>query len=103
MAKKSNQFNSETGSAAGKKSKRGQSLKTILKTVCEDGTIDEIAFIKSLYLNAMKGNSGIAKLIMQYREGNPPQDIKVESKSEVNVKLSAAQLKKVLDALQKEC
>jgi hypothetical protein len=62
-------FTSEQAREAGKKSKRGRSLKTLLREVCENGEIDEKKFIKSLYLNAMKGNSGIAKLIMEYREG----------------------------------
>jgi hypothetical protein len=64
-------------SEMGKKSKRGISLKTKLKEVLLNGRIDPDEFIESMYKNAIKGNSGIARLIFDHMEGKPTEKIEL--------------------------
>jgi hypothetical protein len=67
-------------SEAGKKSKRKPSLKRALrdylaKETSENGKLSEENVVKSVLLHAMKGNSGMAKLIFEYVDGKV-KDIK---------------------------
>ena len=76
-------------SEAGKKSKRGVSIKHHLQKVLDSGEVDVNDLVKSMYDNASKGNSGIVKIIMEYLEGKVPDKIiaDVESKEKVEIKL----------------
>jgi len=68
-------------SAKGGRNKKGSiSIKSALKRVLESGAVDVDQFAKSMFLNGMKGNSGIAKLIMEYLEGKVKEEIDITSK-----------------------
>jgi hypothetical protein len=85
MPREDTQFNSETAKAAGKKSKRGKSLTAALKHLFDESNKNGISpdlFVKSLVAHAMKkGNSGMAKLLWEYMEGKPKEQIEITGKN----------------------
>jgi hypothetical protein len=67
-------FNKKTASVAGKKSKRGISLKTSLrkffeKEVKKNGKITPEKFMQAGVLHGMKGNAQMFKLVYEIMEG----------------------------------
>ena len=87
MPKEDTQFNSITASEAGKKSKRGVSIKTHLQKMLDSGEVDVKDLVISMFENSKKGNGQILKIIMEYLEGKPTDTIKLEGsvKEDVNI------------------
>jgi hypothetical protein len=87
-------FDSKRASEAGKKSKRGVSLKRALKEMFqkqakEGGKITEENFVKACALAGMKGNAGMAKLLFEYIDGKVAENINAEVnvKEDINIKI----------------
>lgn len=80
----------KTASAMGKKggtNKKGyKSLKTIVKEIFANGDIDQYSYVKSHMLHAMKGNSGISKLIWEQLDGKVKEEIDLNAKQEVIIR-----------------
>ncbi len=81
-------------SEAGKKSKRGVSLKRALKEMFqkeakEGGKLTQENFVKACALAGMKGNSGMAKMIFEYIDGKVADKIEADitTKEDVNIKI----------------
>lgn len=82
-------FTSETGRAAGKKSRRGPSLRNALIKLFEGeiknkGKLTPEAFVKACTLHGMKGNAGMAKIIFEYLDGKVPSTIKLGGDNEAD-------------------
>ncbi len=66
-------------SEAGKRSKRGPSLLTALKkTLATDKKLTPDRISQGMLLSMMKGNAGMARLVMEYLEGKVPDKFKVD-------------------------
>ncbi len=65
-------------SECGKKSKPNPSIKAAMKRLIESGEVDINQYTKSLFINAMKGNSGIAKILSEYIDGKVADKLELE-------------------------
>ena len=98
---KKDQFNSETAKEAGKKSRRGVSLKTSLKTMFEDeaengGKLTAENFVKACTIKAMKGNSGLAKMIFEYIDGKVKEEVEITANN-INIEVTTDDLEGLSD------
>jgi len=66
---------SEQAREMGRKSKRGVSIKSALKKQLETGKIDVDKLAGMFFIQAMKGNSAYAKMIMEYIDGKVKDQI----------------------------
>lgn len=66
------QFTSETGRSAGRKSKRGVSIKTELKRLLSSGEVDVKELGKNIFEHVKNGNSGFLRVVMEYLEDKEP-------------------------------
>ena len=88
---KDTQFNSKTASEAGKKSKRGKSIKTLLKEFAEKKISKDLTFEEKIAMElitkASEGDLGYIKEYFDRVEGKPTQTIDqtVQEKSDVKV------------------
>lgn len=77
---------SAMGKKGGKAKKGYKSLKTIVKEIFANGDIDQYKYVQSQMVHAMKGNSGIAKLIWEQLDGKVKDEIDINSKNEVIIR-----------------
>ena len=67
--KKNDPKTSAAGRKGGKNKKGFRSLKSVMREILHSGDIDIKAYVKSQMLQAMKGNSGMARLQWEYHDG----------------------------------
>ena len=79
----------EAGRKGGKNKKGHKSLVKVMNEILASGDIDIYTFVKSQMVSSMKGNSGMARILWEYREGKvtdkmemtelkPPEKITIE-------------------------
>jgi hypothetical protein len=66
---------SEMGRKGGKAKKGYRSLKSVMREILASGEIDVKAYVKSQMVQAMKGNSGMARIQWEHHDGKPLQKI----------------------------
>lgn len=78
----------EMGSKGGKAKKGYRSLKSVMKEILESGEIDVKAYVKSQMIQAMKGNSGMAKIQWEYHDGKVKEEIEMTNKTPSEIKIT---------------
>jgi hypothetical protein len=100
-------FTSETASAAGKKSKRGRSWKTVIRDILDskmDGT--ELTYREQIALkaalDALEGDGKARDFLADREEGKPNQTIEQNTQAELTVKSPIAEaIREAREAEQK--
>ena len=69
----------ERARKGGQNRKGYRSLKTIMKEILASGEIDPKQFVKAQMIHAMKGNSGMAKIMWEYHDGKVKEELEVSN------------------------
>ena len=80
-------FNSKTAAAAGKKSKRGVSLKRALRELLQkeadkNGQLSPENIVRAMADHGMQGNSAMLKLMFEYVDGKVKDELEVSGTGE---------------------
>ena len=67
------------GRKGGQNRKGYRSLKSIMKEILASGEIDPKQFVKAQMIHAMKGNSGMAKIMWEYHDGKVKEELEVSN------------------------
>ena len=92
----------EMGSKGGKARTGYRSLKSIMKEILESGDIDPKQFVKAQMIHAMKGNSGLAKIMWEYHDGKVKDEIELNGNMQTDTTLSIKDYKKVREEMIKK-
>ena len=84
----------ELGAKGGRAKKGHVSIKATMKRLLDSGEIDVNKLSQSLFLHAMKGNSGIAKLILEYVDGKVKDEIEHSGDFSNNITIEFVKPKK---------
>ena len=103
--KKNDPYTIEKARKGGKNKKGHRSFKSVLNAMLRDGKLDEEQFVKALSLHAMKGNSGIARLIWEARDGKDKDRVEItgaDGQPVEFVKIDKKQYKKIREEMLKK-
>lgn len=75
--KKNDPYTKERGKKGGQNKKGFRSLKSVMREILASGEIDVKAYVKTQMLQAMKGNSGMARLQWEYHDGKVKDELEL--------------------------
>ena len=78
-------FDSNSGSEAGKKSKRGISIKSALKRQLREGKIDSDTLALAILKKVLHGDAAMTRLVMEHLDGKPKDTVDLKKKYHVTV------------------